>query len=253
MCADVSTGYERMSNYICGQTLTQAECGRFDLIGDEQVQITTPGTTYTELGADCDDAVSGAGVVTISGDTVNTAVPGVYTIDYSCEYEPLDDLARTVTVQDITNPELTLTGDASVNVEAGTTYTDAGATCSDDFDGVITPTSVSTVNTGVSGTYTVTWSCSDTSGNSDDDVVRTVVVADTIAPTMSVTGGTSIQVEADMTEFYTDAGATCSDTFEGNLDAQVQVGGDIVRRSFWLYTVDYTCWIVQQWLRPVVL
>ena len=147
-----------------------------------------------------------------------------------------------MTVQDITNPELTLTGDASVNVEAGTTYTDAGATCSDDFDGVITPTSVSTVNTGVSGTYTVTWSCSDTSGNSDDDVVRTVVVADTIAPTMSVTGGTSIQVEADMTEFYTDAGATCSDTFEGNLDAQVQVGGDIVRRSIpGTYTVDYTC------------
>ena len=83
------------------------------------------------------------------------------------------------------------------------------------LDGSLAVTSVSTVNTDVVGSYTVTYSVSDANGNAAADVVRTVGVVDTTKPVITLLGNATETVEAKGT--YTDAGASASDTLDGNL------------------------------------
>jgi len=74
---------------------------------------------------------------------------------------------------------ISLSGNQIVEVALGVTYSDAGATASDDTDGNITGKIVtvgSTINTSVAGTYAVTYDVDDTKGNSAAQVVRTVIV-----------------------------------------------------------------------------
>jgi hypothetical protein len=79
---------------------------------------------------------------------------------------------------DTTRPVLSLLGDASVTVTVGTGYTDAGATANDTIDGNLTHRIVvaNPVNTAVVGTYTVTYTVRDRSGNAAVPVTRTVRV-----------------------------------------------------------------------------
>ena len=71
---------------------------------------------------------------------------------------------------------ITLLGDAAVTLEVGTSYTDAGATASDNYDGDITSNivTVNNVDTSTIGTYTVTYNVSDANGNAAAEVTRTV-------------------------------------------------------------------------------
>ena len=71
------------------------------------------------------------------------------------------------TISDTTAPIITLLGDANVSIIQNTTYTDAGATATDNIDGDITSSIVTsgTVNTAIDGTYTITYSVSDAAGN----------------------------------------------------------------------------------------
>jgi VCBS repeat-containing protein len=79
---------------------------------------------------------------------------------------------------DVTPPTITLLGSATVTLNVGDTYTDAGATASDTQDGDLTAKIVVTnpVNTAQVGTYTVSYNVMDTSGNAATPVTRTVTV-----------------------------------------------------------------------------
>lgn len=79
---------------------------------------------------------------------------------------------------DTTAPVITLVGEAVVTVNVGDTYTDAGATVTDNVDGDITSriVVVNSVNTSAAGTYTVTYNVSDAAGNAATEVIRTVKV-----------------------------------------------------------------------------
>jgi len=83
-------------------------------------------------------------------------------------------------VFDTIKPVITLRGEATVTVTKGESYTDAGATASDDRDGDITNSIVTNdpVDSNTVGTYTVTYNVSDTAGNAADEVVRTVNVTE---------------------------------------------------------------------------
>ena len=65
-------------------------------------------------------------------------------------------------------PVITLTGAASITISVGASFTDPGATASDNIDGNLTSsiTTSGTVNTSVGGNYSITYSVSDTAGNS---------------------------------------------------------------------------------------
>ncbi|MFA5409286.1 MAG: immunoglobulin-like domain-containing protein, partial [Bacilli bacterium] len=68
---------------------------------------------------------------------------------------------------DKVKPTIAIIGDSTVNVEKGSPYSDLGATASDDVDGNITDSiiTVSNINLSVVGSYTVTYTVSDSSGN----------------------------------------------------------------------------------------
>ena len=86
-------------------------------------------------------------------------------------------------IVDVTKPVITLLGSSPVNIDLGTSYTDAGATATDDIDGDITSSIVivNPVNVNVAGTYIVTYNVSDTEGNAATEVTRTVNVTAVVA------------------------------------------------------------------------
>ena len=83
---------------------------------------------------------------------------------------------------DTTNPVITLTGSTPVNLTVGDTYTELGATWTDNADGSgVATVGGDTVNTAVAGTYVVTYDYTDAASNAATQVTRTVVVAEAVA------------------------------------------------------------------------
>jgi hypothetical protein len=78
---------------------------------------------------------------------------------------------------DTTAPVITRIGSASINVDWGASYTDAGATATDNVDGSVTVTPTGSVNTAVPGTYTITYNARDAANNNAVAVTRTVTVS----------------------------------------------------------------------------
>lgn len=77
-----------------------------------------------------------------------------------------------------TAPVIVLLGSSPVEVNVGATYTELGATATDDLDGTLTGSLVVTnpVNTSVVGTYHVVYNVTDSSGNAAVPVAREVRV-----------------------------------------------------------------------------
>ena len=74
-----------------------------------------------------------------------------------------------------------MVGSDSETIEVGTTYTEQGATATDNYD--TTPTVVvggDTVDTSTVDTYTVTYNVSDASGNAAAELTRTVTVTEVL-------------------------------------------------------------------------
>jgi hypothetical protein len=140
---------------------------------------------------------------------------------------------------DTVKPVITLLGDAEVNVEADTVYTDAGATASDDVDGDLTASLVVSgeVNTAVLSAYTLTYNVSDVAGNAADPVTRTVHVVDTTKPVITLLGGAELAVEVGGT--CTDAGATAIDSHDGDISANIVVSGSVNTAVVGTYLVSY--------------
>ncbi len=90
---------------------------------------------------------------------------------------------------DTTAPIVTLTGAASQTISLQGTYMEQGATANDDKDGKLTPIASGTVNSNLTGTYTLTYSATDAAGNTGT-ATRTVIVqndAYALAGTYTVT------------------------------------------------------------------
>jgi hypothetical protein len=174
------------------------------------------GGAYSEQGATWTDAVDGSGNVTdITGDTVDTLVPGIYTITYK-----KTDIAgntgtgtRTVTVVDTTAPTVTLNG-SNVTLTVGDTYSEQGATWTDIVDGSGTVTNVTgTVDINTPGAYTVTYTYTDVAGN-------------TATATRTVTVEAAPEVLGDTTTAPSVASRTSGTSNTETTDANGEVKGD---------------------------
>ncbi len=135
------------------------------------------GSTYIDEGATAADNLDGV-VTVISSGTVNINLVGVYTITYTAT-----DVAgnsstatRTVNVTDQTAPVITVTGTNPASVTQGSTYTDEGATATDNVDTAVTVITSGSVDTNTVGTYTITYTATDVAGNSSI-ATRTVNVS----------------------------------------------------------------------------
>jgi len=164
------------------------------LIGASTINLNV-GEAYNELGATATDNLDGdiSANIVITG-TVNTAVAGTYFVNYNVSDSAGNAAAqvtRTVNViADTTPPVITLIGPSTINLTTGDSYVDQGATATDNIDGDLTSSIVvvNNVNTGLAGSYSVTYNVSDSAGNAATEVVRTVNVSD---PSSGCSGGIS--------------------------------------------------------------
>jgi hypothetical protein len=138
-------------------------------------------------------------------------------------------------VVDTTGPVITVTGDDPATVNHDAVYTDAGATAVDAVDGTVDVSSSGTVDTSTVGSYTITYSASDSSGN-QSTATRTVNVVDATAPVITVTGDNPASIAQN--ETYEDAGATADDAVDGTVT--VASSGEVDTSTLGEYTITYT-------------
>jgi methionine-rich copper-binding protein CopC len=151
------------------------------LVGDSEVTIAY-GETYNDAGATATDNLDGdltGDIITIN--PVNTQTIGTYIVTYrvsDSDGNNAQAVQRSVNVVDMTAPVINLLGDATVTITQGDSYTDAGATATDNVDGDISNniTVTNPVDTLTQGTYTVQYNVTDNSGNAAATVTRTVII-----------------------------------------------------------------------------
>lgn len=119
------------------------------------------------------------------------ATPGMYTITISAEGKTWAEATQniTITAPDTIAPVITLIGATTQTIEKNDTYTELGATATDDVDGDISTNivkDISDVDTSTVGIYEVTYNVADAAGNSAQEVVRIVNVVDNTAPIGSI-------------------------------------------------------------------
>ncbi|MBQ1236141.1 MAG: DUF5011 domain-containing protein, partial [Oscillospiraceae bacterium] len=95
----------------------------------------------------------------------NRLLQGAYRVSDSAGNQ--QELRRKVIVKDISAPSIWLSGDSIVYLKAGTEYTEPGYSASDNLDGTLTEQVkiTSDLNTNSIGTYSISYSVTDSSGN----------------------------------------------------------------------------------------
>ena len=148
------------------------------------------GSTYSD-----DGAIADGGETVSLESNVDTAKVGSYTVTYSATDAAgnIGTATRIVNITDTTKPAITIIGDNPATAEFGLTYTDAGATASD-LSGDISVITSGSVNTNIIGSYTLTYSATDASGNTGTSS-RTVIVQDTTGPVITILGDNPQTVE----------------------------------------------------------
>jgi len=136
-------------------------------------------------------------------------------------------------------PIIYITGGDLETVEASTTatYSDAGATCSDNQDGIIYTNKAGTgiVKPSVVGEYTKSYTCTDKDLLEATPVDRFVTIVDTTIPVCKLSGSAVVTHEASFA--YKDAGVVCKDTLDGNV--QFTTTGSVDTSKVGSYTLFY--------------
>ncbi len=197
------------------------------------------GVNYNDAGATVSDNVD-VNIVASSAGTVDTSVLDVYVITFSAIDAAGNNaipVTRTITViADTIAPVITLNDTSTVEIFVGTNYTDAGATALDNVDGLVTVSSSGAVDTTISGSYEITYRAVDNAGNTTV-LKRTVnVIADTLAPMISLNGNANIDIIKGLS--YVEAGATATDNKDGSV--AVSISGTVDTSVLDTYTITYT-------------
>jgi plastocyanin len=166
--------------------------------------ITVENNTTTETNPNQDGGGNNSG--TASSDTNNSGT------------------TNSTTSADTTPPVILITGPVRISITVGETYTDQGATATDDVSGDLTSSIVTTnpVDTSIPGTYTVTYTVTDAASNKTSIgrivTVNAAISADTY----------TINVTASNASDYTLSGADRNGNVTGN-DPSVTVNlGDTI-------------------------
>ncbi|MBT5380111.1 MAG: DUF5011 domain-containing protein [Opitutae bacterium] len=126
--------------------------------------------------------------------------------------------------------------------QAGMPFTDPGVQAADNVDGDLSTRVIvggDTVDPYKPGIYKITYNVVDSAGNRSPQIIRTVVVQDSLKPTITLQGGASIEIEAGSA--FNDPGAKASDNLDGDISSNVQAIGEPINvNKLGLYTVVYT-------------
>ena len=220
--------------------IKDASAPTLTLLGDAEVTVGV-GEAYADAGASAIDAYEGdltPRIVTLGA--VNTSLVGDYTVIYNVSDtagNAAEEVRRIVSVRDTTAPVITLSGPSEITTEVHEPYSDAGATVEDNYDATISVLTSGIVNVGEPGDYILTYEATDSSGNLAEPMYRTVHVVDTTPPVIMLVGESEVTVECG--EAYSDAGATASDNYDGNITARVLVVNEIDPLISGVYSVTY--------------
>lgn len=135
-----------------------------------------------------------------------------------------------------TPPVITLIGANPINVYLGDTYIDLGATASDLEDGNITANivTVGTVNTGILGTYTITYNVKDSQGLSAVEVSRTINVLERETPPSNKGKITfCLVVTDDQNVIATSSSSLPTGSFSINLATSTNFASTTVKSKNW--------------------
>jgi autotransporter-associated beta strand protein len=191
---------------------------------------------FVDPGYSATDTCSGSASVSITGN-VNVNALGLNTLTYTAADAcgNSSTVTRVVNVLDTLAPQLTLLGTSPMNVECHGTFTDPGVTVTEacDPNPTVVPTGSVLVNT--PGTYTVTYTATDASGN-HSSLTRQVAVVDTTGPDITVLGNSPMTVECH--DAFSDPGATALDVCSGS--ALVSTNGNVDPNTAGLYTLTYS-------------
>jgi len=143
---------------------------------------------YTDAGATATDETDGTltNDIVVSGDTVDVNTVGSYVIRYNVSDaagNAATEVTRTVDVlADPIPPVITVTGSTSIQLVLDATYTELGATWTDNVDGAGAATvGGDTVDTSTAGTYVVTYNHTDEAGNPATQRTRTVKIGGAVS------------------------------------------------------------------------
>lgn len=177
----------------------------------------------------------------------------------------------TTTKKDTEKPVITIIGESAITINQGSEYKDSGAKANDNIDGDLTSKikTTSTVDVKNSGTYVVTYTVSDKAGNKAEASRKVIVVATptttvrtttksssnvktttrarvtvtttqrvTTPPTITLRGGTVVEINAGTQ--YTDPGYSATDAKGTDITARVTVSGNINTNVAGTYTLRYS-------------
>jgi len=243
-----------VGNYSLTYTATDASGNAADpVIRTVQVVDTTPPvitltgpnpfyvechSVYSDPGATATDLCQGNVTVTNDSATaVNTLEPGFYTVTYTAvdSQGNTGTTTRTVQVRDTQKPVITITGANPMTVQCGNTFVDPSATANDACDGSLTVTSSGSVDTSAPGNYQITYTATDSTGNTQT-AIRTVNVVDTTPPVITLNGAETMEHECGVA--FVDPGATALDACEGVVE--VATSGYVYENQVGVYTLTYT-------------
>ncbi|USF88974.1 immunoglobulin-like domain-containing protein [Candidatus Endoriftia persephonae] len=216
------------------------------LLGDATVTREAGSVAYTDAGATASDNIDGDITANILiNNPVDATTAGSYTVTYDVtdtSGNAAAQVTRTVTIQAAAAPVITLSGEASVTLEAGPTpYSDPGATANDNIDGDLTASiqTSGSVDATTPGTYTLTYDVTDAAGNAATQVTRTVTVLASTPPTITLTGDNPQTIEGSAAATYTDPGFSANDNVDGDISARVVTSGSVDPTAVGTYTLTY--------------
>ena len=205
---------------IDGDTLSLTFTVNLPLASVPSVTIAGQTVTATHTGNDYTATylVASAQVMGLDGEFVSYDIGAMAAAGVPAN--TLDPEVATSAIQiDVTAPVIVLNGAATVILTVGGTYTDAGATATDNVDDNLALTALiaaaGTVDTNTAGTYTITYNVSDAANNAAAPVTRTVVIQPALALTAGPTLTNSNTVTADGN--YATIGDTLTLAFSVNL------------------------------------
>ncbi|MGB1297602.1 MAG: DUF5011 domain-containing protein [Psychrobium sp.] len=150
-----------------------------------------------------------------------------------CGGSSSDDDKKEQPKVDTTPPMITING-TSVTLEHGETYTEQGASATDDTDGTVTVTNSGTVDNMTLGQYTITYKAVDAAGN-ETTATRKVDVVDTTVPILTLNGASEVNVVKGQT--YEELSASATDAVDGDLTVATE--GSVDTATIGSYNITY--------------
>ena len=233
-CGKVTGRYVRNNEYTRNLDDT---IGPVIILNGESLIKLEVGAEYKELGATAYDEMEKVDIPVKVEGAVDTSKVGEYILVYTAmdSSRNISKITRKVDVADTKAPVIELNGKSEVTIEAGQKYEELGAIGRDEEDGEIKATVAGEVNTNKPGEYILTYTVSDSSGNSAT-ATRKVKVIDTTAPEIILNGKSEITVEAG--DKYEEIGAEAKDIVDGKVE--VKISGEVDTKKVGEYTITYS-------------